>query len=501
MAKASPKERLLDFRKAIQMNISMVEPVIFLQGFDQKPTSERNTVVLRGSLRLRVNKPSKIRSVKLKFQGKSVTKWPQGFPSNEIRFEETNILTTNVWSFFNAQSSGSNADHLHKASRVALQANSLWNAVKGDSPSNLPPVVRKGYRIFLPGDYIYNFELPLESSLPETIDLKYGSVKYELEATVDRAGAFSSNLVEAKEVTLIRIPLQGALEQVEPIAVRRTLGDRMDIEVAISGKSFPLGSQIPVSICLTPLIKARLHWIRVLATEHVDYMCSKRVAHRAEPIRTVHLFEKRPDVPPSDGITDSGGDDCIVGTKGIEFLVPLPKNVLMKRNGTSAFMLHPDTTYENIQVHHWIKIVIRLSTVDQANPIKRRNYEICVDSPFRVLSQHVTESVTTLPSYSAPDPTSGTCIQEQEHICTKTLVPTSAMPSRPRKDSAATLFSSKLASHGFPLEVQSEGPAEILLERPTYLFRAVSFDPPAFEDEGPPLSLEAPPPMYESLVR
>jgi hypothetical protein len=78
MARSSPKEKLLDFRKAIQMNISMVEPVIFLQGFEQKPTSERNTVVLRGSLRLRVNKPSKIRAVTLKFQGKSVTKWPQG---------------------------------------------------------------------------------------------------------------------------------------------------------------------------------------------------------------------------------------------------------------------------------------------------------------------------------------------------------------------------------------------------------------------------------------
>lgn len=279
----------------------------------------------------------------------------KGFPSNEIRFEETNILTTNVWSFFNAQSPGIDADHHQKARRLSLQANSLWNAVKGDASPNLPPVVRKAYRIFLPGDYIYNFELPLESNLPETIDLKYGFVKYELEATVDRAGAFSTNLVESKEVTLIRIPLQGALEQVEPIAVRRTLGSRMDIEVAISGKSFPLGAQIPVSICLTPLVKARLHWIKVFATEHVDYMCSKKVAHRAEPIRTVHLFEKRPDVPSEDGIADSDSD-CIVGTKGIEFLVPLPKNILTKRNGTSAFKLHPDTTYENIQVHHWIKV-------------------------------------------------------------------------------------------------------------------------------------------------
>ena len=62
---------------------------------------------------------------------------------------------------------------------------------KGDA-KNTVSVAQKGYRTFYPGDYLYNFELPLDSRLPETIDVDLGSVKYELEATVERAGAFLS---------------------------------------------------------------------------------------------------------------------------------------------------------------------------------------------------------------------------------------------------------------------------------------------------------------------
>lgn len=83
MARSVPKEKFLEFGKNIYLNISMIEPVLFLQGFEQKPTSEQNTVVLRGSLHVRVIRPSRIKVVTLRFQGKAVTKWPSGtFPSS-----------------------------------------------------------------------------------------------------------------------------------------------------------------------------------------------------------------------------------------------------------------------------------------------------------------------------------------------------------------------------------------------------------------------------------
>lgn len=78
MAKEMLKEKSLAFGNGIHLNIALVEPILFLQGFEQRPTSERSSVVLRGTLQLRVMRPAKIKAVTLRFHGTAVTKWPQG---------------------------------------------------------------------------------------------------------------------------------------------------------------------------------------------------------------------------------------------------------------------------------------------------------------------------------------------------------------------------------------------------------------------------------------
>jgi arrestin-related trafficking adapter 3/6 len=76
-SKAS-EEKLLVSEGGINVSISMIEPVLFLQGFGQKYTCEPSDIVLRGSLHLRVRTPAKIKAVSLAFHGKAVTKWPRG---------------------------------------------------------------------------------------------------------------------------------------------------------------------------------------------------------------------------------------------------------------------------------------------------------------------------------------------------------------------------------------------------------------------------------------
>lgn len=71
-------------------------------------------------------------------------------------------------------------------------------------------------------DSRYNFELPLDSSLPESIECDMGSVNYELEATIERAGAFKSNLSGKTDILLVRNPGELDLETYEPICVTRT---------------------------------------------------------------------------------------------------------------------------------------------------------------------------------------------------------------------------------------------------------------------------------------
>jgi hypothetical protein len=80
------EEKPLASGNGISVGVGLTEPVLFLQGFEQAESSERSTAMLRGTLNLRVTKPSKVKAITLKFRGKATTKWPEGkFPSKKNR--------------------------------------------------------------------------------------------------------------------------------------------------------------------------------------------------------------------------------------------------------------------------------------------------------------------------------------------------------------------------------------------------------------------------------
>ncbi|KAF2264724.1 hypothetical protein CC78DRAFT_532861 [Lojkania enalia] len=426
-----------------------------------------------------------------------------------------------------------------EAKRLSLQVNQSRSFGKGETATSGPSIAQKGYRTFNPGDYMYNFELPLDSHLPETIDVDLGSVKYELEAVIERAGAFRANLVGIKEVMLIRTPAEGSLEQVEPIAISRSWEDQLHYDIVISGKSFPLGAQVPIAFKLTPLAKVQCHRIKVFVTENIEYFCSNKRVHRMEPVRKVQLFEKRADSPPTSTfpgstmrIVSGGGvpydlraaasrgeqvavqdptnllgdlsGDISVGPTEMEFNVQLPSCHNMKEKDKQS-RLHFDTTYQNIQVHHWIKIVMRLSKPDQNDPTKRRHFEISIDSPFHILSCQATQANTALPAYSSPDAMGGDtrrpdcgCPGAPVRRTSPTgLVPTLASMGRSRANSDVTLPSPALTR---PQQAHIGGPIDATLQRPIHLLRVPSFNPPAFEDEQPPPPLDTPPPQYDTIA-
>ncbi|KAF2204128.1 hypothetical protein GQ43DRAFT_438207 [Delitschia confertaspora ATCC 74209] len=572
--RAIPENKPLASGNGISVGIDLTEPVLFLQGFEHSDTSDRSTAMLRGSLHLRVTKPSKIKAISLKFRGKATTKWPEGIPPKKVDFEETDIIMSHTWPFFNAQfpsaETGTGADQFEllpsyaqsrrpsldifgrespntstsnlstkDQKRLSLHVNQSRSFGKGESSSNGPSVAQKGYRTFNPGDYMYNFELPLDSHLPETIDVELGSVKYELEAVVERAGAFRANLVGSKEVTLIRAPSEGSLEQVEPIAISRSWEDQLHYDIVISGKSFPLGAQVPIAFKLTPLAKVQCHRIKVFVTENIEYFCANKRVHRMEPTRKVLLFEKRADGPAISTfpgstmrITSGGGvpydqreaaargeqvpvqdptnllgdlhGDVNIGPTEMEFNVQLPSCHSMKDKDKQT-RLHFDTTYQNIQVHHWIKIVMRLSKPDPNDPSKRRHFEISIDSPFHILSCRATQANTALPAYSSPEsgsesahmPECGCPGAPLRRNTPTSLVPTLSSVTRSHSSTIDTPVSPGLAR---PQQAHIGGPVDAALQRPIHLLRVPSFNPPAFEDELPPPPLETPPPLYETIA-
>ncbi|KAK8157384.1 hypothetical protein IWX90DRAFT_391087 [Phyllosticta citrichinensis] len=581
-----PDEKPLATGNGINVGISLAEPVLFLQGFEQAEHAERSTAMLRGSLHLKVTKSAKIKAVTLKFKGKALTKWPEaGIPPKKTDFEEVDNIMSHTWPFFNAQfptaEQGPCADHVELADRstdrlsassigskfsldferspsqstaslsskeakkLSLQVNQSRSFGKGESSTNGPSIAQKGYRTFHPGDYIYNFELPLDSHLPETIDVELGSVKYELEAVVERAGAFRANLIGTKEVVLIRAPSEASLEQVEPIAISRNWEDQLHYDIVISGKSFPLGSQVPIAFKLTPLAKVQCHRIKVFITENIEYYCNNKRVHRIEPTKKVQLFEKRSDGPTNstfpgstmriisgggvpydqraaaaqgdvDRITLQDSNNLLgnlegeanIGPTEMEFNVQLPSCHNMRDKQDKTQRLHFDTTYQNIQVHHWIKIVMRLSRPDQNDPSKRRHFEISIDSPFHILSCRATQANTALPAYSSPEsgealsamPECGCPGAPIRRSSPASFVPTiNALNSaRTTNGSSENVPSPQLAR---PQQAHLGGPiGEQQMQRPMHLLRQPSFNPPAFEEEEPPPPLQTPPPQYESIA-
>jgi arrestin-related trafficking adapter 3/6 len=423
-------EKPIASANGLSISISLAEPVLYLQGFDQNDSTSGTTTMLRGSLHLHVTKQTKLKSISLNFKGRSETEWPEGIPPRRTEFRDTEIIMNHTWPFFNAQfpqaehsycadivrlakgplvstkeldvtsssfdlfqRSASPRSNMNsrEAKRLSLQLNQSRSFGKGETIHGGPTVASKGFKVFHPGNYVYNFELPVDSRLPESINVELGNVKYELEALVERSGAFRPNLVGTKELTMIRAPAEGSLEQIEPIAISRNWEDQLHYDIVISGKSFPLGASVPIAFKLTPLAKVQCHRIKVFVTENIQYFTANKHVHRLEPTRKVQLFEKRADAPSTSAypgsslrVTAGGGiawddreaaargeenvvrdpvnllgnldhDTASIGPTEMEFNVQLPSCHQMRDRGRNE-KIHFDTTYQNIQVNHWIKV-------------------------------------------------------------------------------------------------------------------------------------------------
>lgn len=276
---------------------------------------------------------------------------------------------------------------------------SSGNIKNSSSEPTEKDVHTKGYRLFPPGEYIYNFELPIQASLPETISAAFGSVSYFLEASIERPGAFRSNLTGKKEVRLIRAPADQSQEVTEPIVISRHWEDQLHYDIVIGGKSIPIGTKMQVAFKLTPLAKVRCHRIRIYISENIDYYCRKMKIHRVEPARKYLVFEHKPEggiqdslLPNLEGVTELMGAG---GASEFEFDVVIPEKVGRDKKER----LHPNTSFKNIKVHHWIKVVMRLSKLDPENSEKRKHFEISIDSPFHLLDSRCTGANVSLPAY------------------------------------------------------------------------------------------------------
>ncbi|ORY75127.1 or S-antigen, C-terminal domain-domain-containing protein [Protomyces lactucae-debilis] len=501
------------------ISIALAEPVLFLTGgFDSHERHHERPTMLRGTLMVQFAKPTKIKAISLQFSGKGRTDWPEGIPPKKQEFFEEKQLMHHVWTFFNAQYPIH--EHSHGADRFvsadasvpsttgngALMTPALSSQPTQDSTHTTSSPTRsgsisgmlplgnaksfskhdaattqlKGSRVFAAGEYYYDFELPIPSFLPETINCEMGKVCYELSATVERAGAFKSNLAGKMPIQLIRTPGEANMESSEPIAISRNWEDQLHYDIVISGKSFPLGQKIPIAFKLTPLAKVRVHRIKVFVTETVEYWCKNKKVHRLEPTRKILLKEKNAGLAGGANESLLGNIDGASNAGATEFDIEVP---LPTCQAIGKDRIHFDTTFANIKVHHWIKVVLRLSKADpQPNdPAKRRHFEISIDSPIHLLSCRCVHANTQLPTYS----------DNMNAVQMRLPCPCEIRAGSGEASPVPVLLhhSSSASSNGY-----QDGDTAA---RPMHFLRQPSTLPPPFSADSAPPPLMTPPPNYD----
>ena len=452
-------DRPLAQTSTIQIYIIPAEEKLFVQGFDTNEYSERPPTLLRGCLCLRVLKPSKIKSISVLFKGQQRTDWPEGIPPKKNTFVECNDVSNHTWPFYQSASAitpNNGADYFRelpksdcddvsilalsetvtRSASPSVSRNSSSTGLSTSTSSNflssgsgnflsraLSPsgILRKaatspandsltvpftdltsmastddpnkpGY--FAPGDYFYNFEHPLHPSIPETCSVTFGACHYWLEASIIRIGTFKSNITARMPIEIVRAPSDENHEENEPIVINRDWEDQLRYDIVIGAKSTVLNSYLPLAFRFVPLWgKVQLHRIRVYLSENLEYYCNNKKVHRLEPSKKYLLLEHKAQKGKS--LLSDATDEEDVLPKELEFQVFIPKVINRKSNHE----IHPDTSFENIQAHHWIKICLRISRMDPEKPEKRKHYEISIDSPIHILSHLAAHGNTLLPAY------------------------------------------------------------------------------------------------------
>lgn len=447
---------------SVQVFIVPAEKHLFLQGFKPAEYETRPPSLLRGCLVIRILKPVKIKLVTLQFKGIQRTEWPEGIPPKRQQYSEINDLVSHTWPFYHADthSASHGADFVRPLpkntrkshddiSHLSLTdaahsttefhpprdtargfAASLINRAtspRGVSPSPVPGITPVSSMAdltsvlsassaadvnlsgdskpgsFSPGDYVYNFEHPIPALSPETVDANFGRVTYHLEAHIIRMGAFKTNLTARLPISVVRIPSDNSVEENEPIFIDRDWEDQLRYEILVGTKAVILDTYVPISFKFIPLYgKVALHRIRVFITENCNYYCHNKTVHRAEPTRKFLLLEHKAKTNKSllsgDDGPDIGDPDDEILPRELEFQMFVPSTINKKYH----FAMHPDTSFENIQCDHWVKISLRISRTDPSNPEKRKHFEISIDSPIHICSPLAAHCNTLLPAYERP---------------------------------------------------------------------------------------------------
>ncbi len=99
--------------------------------------------------------------------------------------------------------------------------------------------------------------------MPPTIHCDYGTVTWRLKANVHRPGIFTPKFSASREINLVASPSEDLREDMDGFSIERIWGDQMQYMLSVSGRMFPIGGTIPITLSFLPMAKVRIYKITV----------------------------------------------------------------------------------------------------------------------------------------------------------------------------------------------------------------------------------------------
>ncbi|KAJ7653823.1 hypothetical protein B0H17DRAFT_957201 [Mycena rosella] len=289
------------------------------------------------------------------------------------------------------------------------------------------------WREFKKGTYTFPISFTIPPNAPPTLQCPYGTVVWRLKANVHRPGAFAARMTAAREVVVIAAPTEDDTEDMENILVERHWEQQLQYLISISGRSFPIGGIVPVTLTLMPLAKVKIHRFSIYLEEKIEYYSQMKHVVRTDPIVRMQLLsvkydddkESRPILP-----LDSNRVDALEESPLLAFTAPGDdlSELASEWMGPGPWSFHQELALPpscqrlhftnknkrgNMCVTHVLKCVIRVERGDDdaldAKTGKRKLFDIVVQTPVHILSVscRCSPEWTSLPLYSTSfeDPT------------------------------------------------------------------------------------------------
>ncbi len=115
----------------------------------------------------------------------------------------------------------------------------------------------------LVGTYTFPISFAIPSHMPPTMQCDYGSVAWRLKATVHRPGPLTPKLTASRDVILVASPNEDDREDVDNVTIERHWEDQMQYMLTVSGRVFPIGGTMPITLTLLPMAKVKIFELKV----------------------------------------------------------------------------------------------------------------------------------------------------------------------------------------------------------------------------------------------